>query len=76
MMTDTPPHIEALQKHLVGQLSGEERFGMGLKMAEDGWQLMLAGIRARHPDATEAELRLAVLQHLQRFDEAYRFVRL
>ena len=75
-MNDTLPHIEALQKHLISQLSGEERFGMGLKMAEDGWQLMLAGIRARHPEATEAEFRRAVLQHLQRFDEAYRFVQL
>lgn len=75
-MNDTPPHLEELQYQLAMQRSGEERFRLGLKMADDGWKLMIAGIRARNPNATEAELRKALLAHLQTFDEAYRFIEL
>lgn len=75
-MTDTPPHLEELQHRLAMQRSGEERFRMGLKMAQEGWRLMIAGVRARNPNATEAELRKALLTHLQTFDEAYRFIEL
>jgi hypothetical protein len=75
-MNDTPPHLEELQYRLAMQRSGEERFRLGLKMAEDGWKLMLAGVRARNPGATGVELRKAVLAHLQTFDEAYCFIKL
>ncbi|MCY7349316.1 MAG: hypothetical protein LH606_01435 [Cytophagaceae bacterium] len=75
-MKDTPPHLEELQYQLAMQRSGEERFRLGLKMAEDGWKLMIAGVRARNPEATETELRKAILRHLQTFDEAYGFIEL
>jgi hypothetical protein len=52
---------------------------MGLQMAEDGWNLMLAGIRARHPETAgdERAFRRAVLAHLQGHDPAgYGWVRM
>ncbi len=75
-VNDATPEAEGLQYDLLMQLSGVERFRMGLKMADDGWKLMIAGVRARNPNATEAELRKALLAHLQTFGEAYRFIEL
>ena len=50
-----------------------------VRMAEDGWNLMLAGIRSRHPETAgdEKAFRRAVLAHLQRYDPAgYGWVRI
>jgi hypothetical protein len=65
-MNDTTPEMAALQKQLIMSLSEGERLKMGLQMAEDGWKLMLAGIRARHPETAgdERAFRRAVLTHL------------
>ncbi|MBO0933948.1 hypothetical protein [Fibrella aquatilis] len=71
-MNDTTPEMAELQKRLIMSLSEGERFKMGLQMAEDGWNLMLSGIRSRHPETAgdERAFRRAVLAHLQRFDPA------
>ncbi|WP_375443440.1 hypothetical protein [uncultured Fibrella sp.] len=78
-MNDTSPDMAALQKQLIMGLSEGERLRMGLQMAEDGWNLMLAGIRSRHPETAgdEKAFRRVVLAHLQRFDPAgYGWVRM
>ena len=78
-MNDTSPDMAELHERLLMSLSGEERVKLGLQMAEDGWNLMLAGIRSRHPETAgdEKAFRRAVLAHLQRYDPAgYGWVRI
>ena len=78
-MNDTTPEMAELQKRLIMSLSQGERLKMGLQMAEDGWNLMLAGIRSRHPETAGDEwaFRRVVLAHLQRFDPVgYGWVRM
>ncbi len=78
-MNDTSPDMTELHERLIMSLSGEERFKMGLQMAEEGWKLMLSGIRSRHPETAgdEKAFRRTVLAHLQRYDSAgYGWVRM
>ena len=79
LMNDTTPEMAASQHRLIMSLSDEERLKMGLQMAEDGWNLVLAGIRSRHPETAgdERAFRRAVLAHLQHFDPVgYSWIRM
>lgn len=53
---DTPPDIMARQRAWFAEKTPEERFMLGLQMAEDGRQLAMAGIRMEHPEYSEKEV--------------------
>ena len=59
-MNDTPPDVDRRYRQMLLALPGRRRLEMGASMAAAARALARAGILARHPDATEAELRRAL----------------
>ena len=73
-MSDTAPEAQRVQYELYRQMSPARKFELIFDTYEMGRQLALAGLRMRHPDATEEELwRLWARQHLGRelFEQVY-----
>jgi hypothetical protein len=58
---DTTLDALAVQRAVLGRLSGPERARMAAEMSEDARELSLAGIRARNPSWSEARARCALL---------------
>ncbi|MCR4316071.1 MAG: hypothetical protein NUW37_06935 [Planctomycetes bacterium] len=54
---DTDPEIEMLQIEMMRKASSVRKFEMMCQMYDFVRNLGLSGIRKRHPDASEAELR-------------------
>ena len=59
-MNDTPPDVERRYREMLLALPGRRRLEMGASMHATARALARAGILARRPDATEAELRRAL----------------
>lgn len=59
---DTPPEASALQLEAYRRMSPGARLRVGLELTEVSRQLLVAGIRHRHPDYDEADVRLAFLR--------------
>lgn len=61
--SDTHPKMEALQIELLRQASPTRKMHMLAQLNASARMLAMAGLRSRHPQATEAELRykLAIL---------------
>ena|SRR5688572_24812029 len=55
---DTTPEAEAVQIELLRRMTPAERFALVLRLNAQARALQMAGIRSRHPDASEEELRL------------------
>jgi hypothetical protein len=72
--SDTSPEARRVLYGLYRQMSPARKFEIICDTYEMGRQLALAGLRMRHPDATEDELwRLWARQHLgsELFEEVY-----
>jgi len=72
--SDTSPEAQRVQDDIYRRMSPARKFQLVFHTYEMGRQLAIAGLRMRHPDATEEELwRLWAQQHLGRelFEEAY-----
>ncbi len=72
--SDTTPEARRVQYDLYRRMSSARKFQLIFDTYEMGKQLAMAGLRMRHPDATEEELwRLWAQEHLGRdlFDEVY-----
>jgi hypothetical protein len=63
-MHDTPPEIEHYILKLAAQRTPEERVAMAGQMFDTGVSLLQAGIRHRHPDISDDELRWEVFRQL------------
>ena len=63
--TDTAPEIEALLISRWRSMTGAQKLELVLAMSQTVRELAVAGIRARHPQASDREvlLRLAIIQH-------------
>jgi hypothetical protein len=61
-MLDTTPEASALQLEAYRRMSPGARLRVGLELTEVSRQLLVAGIRRRHPDYDEADVRLAFLR--------------
>lgn len=61
-MTDTPPKIEDLYIRKIMARSPAERLAMGTRMFHTARTLVIAGIRAQHPDIDENELKVRVFR--------------
>ena len=59
-MNDTPPDVERRYRQMLLALPGKRRLEMGASMHATARALARAGMLARHPEATEAELRRAL----------------
>ena len=72
--TDTPPEVLRVQYELCRRVPIGRKLELTFGMYDSGSQLAIAGLRMRHPDASEEELqRLWALQHLGRelFEQVY-----
>jgi hypothetical protein len=68
---DTSPEAHAIQLEVYRSMSPERRLAIGVQMSEDGFAVMAAGIKARHPDYSEAEVTWA-LRRLRLGDDVLR----
>ena len=57
MERDTAPEIAARYDAMIGALPGDRRLAIAAQLTEGARALAVAGLRSRHPAATETELR-------------------
>jgi hypothetical protein len=72
--SDTSPEARRVLYDLYRRMSLGRRLELAFDMCDTGRALVIAGLRMRHPDATEGELkRLWARQHLGRelFEQVY-----
>ncbi len=67
-MKDTTIDMADLQYRLVMEMTPQQRFKMGIEMADEGMKLMKVGILAEKGKLSEDELRLEVIRRLRKFD--------
>jgi len=67
-MNDTTQNFNDFQYMLIMKMTPQQRFGMGLEMADEGMKLMKAGILSERGKLTEAELRMEVIRRLRQYD--------
>ena len=63
-MTDTSPDVQARFDELMRQRSGSDRVRMMSDMFDFAKALVLSNLRETHPDASDAELRVLLLDRL------------
>lgn len=56
-MNDTTPEIESIYRNMLMKKSGQERLMMGCSMFDTARKQALAGIAAKMPGLSEAEIR-------------------
>lgn len=59
---DTTAEAEALQVEVLRRLPGPERLRLAIEMSETVLRLARAGLRRRMPEATEEELKTALVR--------------
>jgi hypothetical protein len=59
---DTTPEADAVQMEIYRRMPALRRFEQTLEMAEMMRRLCTAGVRGRHPDYTEEQVRLALIR--------------
>ncbi len=72
--SDTSPEAQRVQDDIYRRMSPARKYHLVFQTYEMGRQLAMAGLRMRHPQATEEELwRLWAQQHLGRelFEKVY-----
>lgn len=61
-MNDTAPEVAERYRTLLMRRSGSDRLRMACEMFECARQLMIAHIKAEHPNLTDAELRVKIFE--------------
>lgn len=72
--SDTPPEVLRVQYEIYRRMSPARKFQLVLDTYEMGKRLAMAGLKARHPNGSEEELRrLWAQQHLgpELFEKVY-----
>jgi hypothetical protein len=69
-MLDTTQDMVDFQYRLIMKMTPQQRFKMGLEMADEGMKLMRAGIMAEKGNLPEEELRIEVIHRLRRYDQS------
>ncbi len=67
---DTTPEAYEIQLKIFQAMTTEERFQRYIELAQTSRNLMATGVRMRHPEYTEDQVRLAVIR-LQLGDELF-----
>ena len=70
--TDTHPNMEALQIRLLREVPSWKKMKMMVDLNESVQKLALAGLRTRHPEANEKELRRRLADLLLGEDVAFK----
>ncbi len=74
-MTDTPPHVRRRLSGIFASMDGAERVACAVEMAEEAKVIAVAGIRARHPEWSDAEVSVEWLRLLHGDEIADRVAR-
>lgn len=74
-VTDTPPHVRRRLVGIYASMTGAERVAHAVEMAEEAKAIAVAGIRARHPDWTDAAVGVEWLRVLHGDEIADRVAR-
>lgn len=61
---DTLPKIEEIQFEILRKMSPEMRLNLAIQLFETEKKLLMEGIRSRHPEYKEEEIRLALIRIL------------
>jgi hypothetical protein len=61
-ITDTTPSAQAMQRQILREMPGEQRFLIALEMSLFARELAAAGIRRDHPQWTEAQVARELLR--------------
>jgi len=64
MSLDTDARAAAVQLEVLRRLSAEERARITIEMSEQAFEVARQGIRQRHPEHTDEDVRLAFLRLL------------
>ena len=59
---DTTPYAEEIQIAIFRRMRPEERLQAALNLAQISRELLKAGVRSRHPEYSEEQVRLAVIR--------------
>ena len=60
--SDTPSHIERLQAELLARRTPAQRVAMAMALTRQARALSWRALRRRHPDASEAELKVMFVE--------------
>ncbi len=72
--SDTLAEIEEIQLDIIRKMSPEKRLELAIQLYETEQNLLSEGIRSRHPEYTEEEIRLALIRILlgnEQFEVVY-----
>ena len=75
MMSDTPPEVQRVHYEICRRLADGRRLELAFDMCDTGRLLAIAGLRMRHPGASEDQLqRLWAIEHLgsELFEQVYK----
>jgi hypothetical protein len=73
-MKDTSPEMEKYYHDLIMLKTPLERFIIGLEMIDDGYRMMVSGIRNEHPGIDEKQLRKELLKRQVRSDPTLKWL--
>lgn len=65
---DTPDHIKNIQQQIWLSKPIEERLRLSIKMIDDARDLQIHGIKMRHPDWTDNQIRIYRLRRMIKND--------
>lgn len=65
---DTPDHIKNIQQQIWLSKPIEERLRLSIKMIDDARDLQIHGIKMRHPDWTDHQIRIYRLRRMIKND--------
>jgi hypothetical protein len=71
---DTTPEAARIQREIYRRMSPSRRLELALQMSDFVRGVVAAGVRSRHPDYTDDQVRLAVIRLTlgkELFDKAY-----
>lgn len=61
-LDDTSPSAQSIQIKILQKMSPDERLSIALELAATSRELLAQGVRKRHPEYSEDEVRLAVIR--------------
>jgi hypothetical protein len=67
-MTDTPPHIYAAQRAIIGSKTEKERLEMVFELMEHGYRVVENSIKAQQPNISAIDLKIAVFRRFYKHD--------
>jgi len=61
-LLDTTPEAERIQLNVLRQMKPEQRLQIAIDLAHTSRKLLMEGVRMRHPDYSEDQIRLAAIR--------------